>query len=103
MKSVHPPFNKAHSSDPYYKMFCKKPKEFWKFHSRSKEKKFYSKDFIKLVTKMFAYKPEDRPTLDEIMKSKYMAGDSYDDQSIEQQFSQRHNMMQEAKKKELAR
>lgn len=32
MRSGHPPFGTATAKDPYYKLFMKKPKRWWKFH-----------------------------------------------------------------------
>ena len=64
MKSGHPPFNKAHKTDPYYKLFMKKPKKFWRFHAKSKSKGYYSEEFMDLITKMFSYDPKNRLTLE---------------------------------------
>jgi serine/threonine protein kinase len=55
MKSGHPPFGSATKSDNYYKAFMKKPKKFWKVHSKNHEKGFYSKEFKDLVTGMLQY------------------------------------------------
>ena len=70
-------YNKAHKSDPYYKLFMKKPKKFWRFHAKSKAKDYYSEEFMDLLTKMFSYDPKNRLTLDEIMASDYMKGEVY--------------------------
>ena len=67
MKSGHPPFGMANKSDPYYKLFLKKPKKFWKFHEKTLGKGFYSNDYKVLLTKMFSYNPKKRPTIDNIL------------------------------------
>ena len=75
MRSGHPPFGSATISDPYYKLFSKKPKKFWKFHEKTLGKGYYSKEFKDLLNKMFAYKPKDRLTLKGVMKSPFMNGE----------------------------
>jgi len=93
MKSGHPPFNKAHKSDPYYKLFMKKPKKFWRFHAKSKPKGYYSEEYMDLLTKMFSYDPKNRLTLDEIMASDYMKGETYEKKDVEAAFKSRHSKM----------
>lgn len=64
MRSGHPPFGSASKKDPYYKLYMKKPKKWWKFHAKSKATGYYDAQFMDLMTKMFKYKPEERLTLE---------------------------------------
>lgn len=75
MKSGTPPFGKAFPADPYYKLLCtKKAKTFWAAHSRNKpgKRKFYSRKFKDLITKMFALKEGKRLSADEILNHPWM-------------------------------
>jgi serine/threonine protein kinase len=64
--SQHPPFVKAEPTDPYYKRICKDNgahiDKFWKVY----EDEEFSNDFIDLFSRMWAYDPEDRMSLEEV-------------------------------------
>ena len=49
----HPPFEKAHVNDSYYKLLVTNRADlFWKNHSRNKPADFFSDDFKDLITNM---------------------------------------------------
>ena len=64
MYSFTPPFIKATKYDNYYKLLCDKNliKTFWAAHCKNKprKKRYYSKEFKDLVTKMLSFEPESR-------------------------------------------
>ena len=95
MKSGHPPFGAAKKTDPYYKLWLKKHKKFWKFHEKSLGKGYYSDDFKALLDKMFEFEKEDRLTAEEIIESDYMQGDCYSKSEILEQFEERCAVMEE--------
>jgi serine/threonine protein kinase len=76
MYAGSPPFEKADPRDYYYKMHVNKKQEaFWASHSKRRPIGFFSPAFIDLLNKMFAYKPEERPTLAEIRAHDWMQQD----------------------------
>lgn len=60
MFTGHPPFMKAHPSDPYYKLLTVgKEATFWKAHSKNKPGKenFFSPELRALFNAIFSYDP----------------------------------------------
>jgi serine/threonine protein kinase len=61
--------------DAYYKALRNNTEKFWDAHSRHKNNpEFFSKEFKDLFVKMIAEKPENRPTIEEIMTSEWFQG-----------------------------
>lgn len=53
-----PPFDKASSNDPWYKLLKdKKYDVYWKAHSQKKPLGFFSESFKDLIQKMLAFDP----------------------------------------------
>lgn len=88
MYSGTPAFNQATRDDFYYKfLFHKKYELFWKYHSKGKPagEHFFSSNFKDLIQKMFAYRPEDRPTVEELLLHPWFQEDypSYEEVKLE--------------------
>lgn len=66
MKAGIPPFGEANLNDPYYKLFNRKARSFWKVHGKQHEKGFYSKEYQDLLNKMLTYEPKDRLDIQDI-------------------------------------
>ena len=64
----HPPFEKAHRNDKFYRwMFYGQPAEFWKMHDRFHPDGFYDQNFKNLISLMFSYSSQNRPTIPDII------------------------------------
>lgn len=63
-----PPFNKADSKDPYYRLLCtNKHETFWAAHSKHKPSKdFFSPSFKNLMNSLLAEDPKQRITISEL-------------------------------------
>lgn len=74
MLSQHPPFIKAEPTDRYYKRIWKDNgahiEKFWQVY----EDEHFSDDFIDLFSRMCAFDPEDRLTLQEVKDHKWYNG-----------------------------
>lgn len=71
----HPPFEKAHPTDAYYKLLMTNRADlFWKNHSKSKDPDFFSEDFKDLITNMLQYAPHMRLNLVDIIGHPWMTG-----------------------------
>lgn len=69
MVSGAPPFNFAARDEFYYKFIVHKKYElFWKYHSKGKPagENFFSADFKDLIQRIFAFNPDERPTIEEL-------------------------------------
>ena len=67
MYAGNPPFEKAAPNDPYYKILKDKKYDiFWKAHSRKRPVGFFSDSFKDLFTRMVAFNPTERPSIEEI-------------------------------------
>jgi len=73
-----PPFKKADESDPYFKLFMRKPDLFWKAHEKNKPKvdgkSFFSEEFKALLNAMFALDSTKRPDINAIKSSDWYQG-----------------------------
>lgn len=72
--SQHPPFSKAQQSDRYYLLFLTQNDRFWTLHSINKPQGFYTPEFKALINEMLAYNPAQRPTLQQILASPWLNG-----------------------------
>ncbi len=89
MYSGTPAFGQALPADPYYKLLCiGKQKTFWLAHSRNKpgKRKFFSKSFKDLITRMLAFNQEDRMTLEEITKHAWFNGPVPTEEQVKAEF-----------------
>jgi len=67
----YPPFEQAWREDKWYRPMCEvNPEAFWNLHRRAK----LDDDCKELLTGMLAYRARSRPTLDECLKHKWVAG-----------------------------
>lgn len=69
MFTQHPPFTRAETSDPFYRLICGNRADlFWKAHSKNKPNgaEFFSEEFKNLITSMLALNPAQRLTIEEI-------------------------------------
>lgn len=74
MYAGNPPFEKASPNDPYYKLIKEKNYEtFWKAHSRNRSGVFNSQ-FQDLFTRMVAFEPSERPTVEQIATHPWVQG-----------------------------
>lgn len=67
----HPPFASGNLlADSRFKNFVHDKEQFWKNHAHSKPGKmaFFSPAFVDLITKMLAFKPTDRPTVQQVLE-----------------------------------
>ncbi len=89
MYSGTPAFGQALPADPYYKLLCiGKQSTFWRAHCRNKpgKRKFFSKPFKDLITKMLSFNQEDRLTLEEITQHDWFRGPTLTAEDIKYEF-----------------
>ena len=103
MCSGTPPFGRAFPADPYYKLLCtKKERTFWAAHSRNKpgRSKYYSKSFKDLLTKMLAFQPDKRLSLEEILEHPWFQGEVPSKEDIIADFTARKEKVDEEHERE---
>jgi serine/threonine protein kinase len=85
MYAGHPPFEKAHQNDSYYKLLITNRADlFWKNHSRNKPENFFREEFKDLITNMLQYSPNMRLGLVDIIGHPWMsAGPIATDEQIQ--------------------
>jgi len=67
--------------DAYYRLLRTNISRFWEVHAKHKNNlEFFSEEFKSLVSSMLAEEPEKRPSLEEIIESKWYQGPSYDEE-----------------------
>ena len=60
-----PPFTRATKNDPYYKLIAEENYNgFWKAHARFFPSGFFTNDFKDLLSRMLAYNPDNRLTIE---------------------------------------
>lgn len=74
MYSQNPPFTKAITTDPYYKLISNREDKFWQLHSRNKPVNYYSDEFKSLITEMLALDPAQRLTISQIKAHPWFNG-----------------------------
>ena len=80
MVTGHPPYSEVkrgndHVYDHYYRALRVSVSRFWEVHSGHKnDLDFYSEDFKSLVTAMLSEQPADRPSLEDVVNSKWCQG-----------------------------
>ena len=90
MISRHPPFFKAWSSDPHYKLIMGNRQDiFWKVHSKGKADNFYSKSLRQFVSWLLSFNPMERPSLAEIKEQEWYNGLMPTTEEIKEEFSMR--------------
>lgn len=98
MITQHPPFSRAHPTDPFYKLLCSNRGDlFWKAHSKNKPKgaKFFSDEFKDLITTMLQFDPKLRPTLAEIASHPWLNGETASIEEVQKEFSDRKSVLDE--------
>jgi len=75
------PRQEGESSEEYdlYDLLQTNPRKFWRYFckTRGKDLSFFSKEFKDLFTKMISLDPNNRPSIQEIKKSKWYNGKTY--------------------------
>jgi len=75
MVTGHPPFKRAVTNDPYYRLLA--PyffNIFWTAHSRGKPADFFNNEFKDLITKMLQYNPTTRLSMAEVYAHPWFNG-----------------------------
>jgi serine/threonine protein kinase len=88
----HPPFGRATSTDPHYKLVLANRWDlFWKFHSRSKEDglDFWGKELIDLISLMLMPDATMRPSIAEVLTHPWFEGETMSKSEVESDFSDR--------------
>ena len=76
MRAYNPPFIKATLSDSYYRLLMNDESRFWTVCLRNKSADHFSGEFRELIRLMLSYNPDQRPSIEEIRQSAWMAGPS---------------------------
>lgn len=101
--SQHPPFVKAEPTDRYYKRIAKdngaQIDKFWKVY----EDEGFSESFKDLFSRMCAYDPADRLTLQEVKDHEWYIGDKCTADEILTLFNQRKTMIQSKNKFDISK
>jgi len=107
MISGNPPFLKADPKcDSYYKLFKTNEQfTFWNAHMNHMTEQvgqegFYSEEFIDLMNGMFAYNPQNRPTIEQIKAHPWYNGPIADIQTLKAEFYERRVMVEEEIRKQ---
>ncbi len=75
MLTAMTPFNHAMKSDQYYCQLIKNPIFYWKAMAKYQDNKdFFSQEFIDLTTKMLAFDPAERLSLEGVIKHPWFKG-----------------------------
>jgi len=83
----YPPFEQAEKNDKWYKPLTQgDPAKFWKQHEGCGIKE----DAKEVITKMLAYKPAERITLDQILESKFAQGEVHSTQELYHLLRKKH-------------
>jgi len=99
----HPPFNTANPKDPHYRLLAEGQADlFWKQHSKSKEKGFFSEEFMDLITNMLQVNPCHRLSLADIVGHEWMQGKTADASSVRAEFAKRAARIKKDKAEEAA-
>lgn len=94
MATQHPPFIRAEPGDKYFKkIYDGNWKKFWQVHSEEN----LSPSFIDLMTKMLAYRPNERLTLNQIKEHEWLYGPIPTSEEIKVSFEKRHSLMRKQK------
>ncbi len=96
MIAQHPPFSKAVSTDPHYKLICANRLDlFWKYHARSKPGglDFFSEDFMSLISSMLQLEPVHRPSLAEIRCHPWLNGFTASEEDVKDEFRRRKDQL----------
>ena len=90
MYAGNPPFEKAAPNDPYYKILKDKKYDiFWKAHSRKRPVGFFSDAFKDLFTRMVAFNPTERPTIEQIASHPWIKEAACTHAEIKEEFNKR--------------
>jgi len=87
----HPPYLEISNGedsefDPFYRLLRKNVNRFWEVHSKHKKNpNFYNEEFKDLVTWMLAEESRERPTIEDIKKSKWYQGPTLNGDEFEEE------------------
>ncbi len=98
------PFPRADPKNPWYKLIhLGKHDVFWSIHEKNMKQSqgnFYSEEFRDLMNAMFAFNPEDRPSIQDIKGHKWFNGETVDIESIKEEFNKRKQVIEEKLQKQ---
>lgn len=90
------PFGKASARDPYYKYLAAgKADKFWLKHAKASGKDELSDEVKDLISKCMAYKPSDRPTIEEIKEHPWFEGTMPTKDDIKEEFRKRKQILED--------
>lgn len=97
-----PPFQRATSSDPWYKWIWNGEfDKFWRIHEVKKGDGLYLKAELKeFINSLLAKSPEDRPTIQKIKENAWYNGRVADAKDLKQEFDQYQNYIGKINEKE---
>jgi len=96
MYSHNPPFGRADTRDPYYRLLVNNEARFWDMHSRNKPQNFYSEGFKDLIRRMLALEPENRPSISEIRQHPWFNGPAASAEEVASELTNRRQRILEA-------
>jgi len=98
------PFPRADPKNPWYKLIHSgKHDVFWSIHEKNMKQSqgnFYSEEFRDLMNAMFAFNPDDRPSIQDIKGHKWYNGATVDIESIKEEFNKRKQVIEEKLQKQ---
>jgi serine/threonine protein kinase len=87
----HPPFNLAKDDDSHYRLLASQRADlFWKAHSNSKAKDFFTEEFKDLITAMLQLQPHMRLCMSDIIGHPWMQQEYPTADEIAEEFGRRH-------------
>lgn len=99
MITQHPPFTRAETSDPFYRLLCANRADlFWKAHSKNKPggADFFSEDFKNMITTMLSLNPTQRPSVEEIRAHPWFSNsDCATLEEVQAEFQRRKQLIDE--------
>ena len=95
-----PAFGKAHRANNLYNLFLTENNAFWEHHSSDKPRGFFSADLKTLINGMLAFDPAKRPTLQQVLASRWLNGETLSVREAQLEISLRHTQVLRKKAKE---
>lgn len=95
-----PAFGKAHRTNHLYNLFLTENDSFWDHHSSDKPRGFFSSDFKALINGLLAFDPARRPTLQQVLASRWLNGETLSVREAQLEISLRHTQVVRKKAKE---
>lgn len=91
MLAEHPPFTSATPKDPFYKCLAANRSDvFWATYEQDVPEGFFSEEFKELMTNLLKLNPSERPSIDDILASKWMQGPMPTKEEVRAEFEKRN-------------